>query len=131
MKISLILTVKNEGDALRPLLDSLIHQSRMRDEVVVCDGGSTDHTLEVLESDRQWLPQKIIVAPGSNISEGRNRAIAAAQGPVIACTDAGVVLSPVWVEEITQPILQGQARVVSGWFEPDPYPDFEVVMGAT
>jgi glycosyltransferase involved in cell wall biosynthesis len=131
MKISLILTVKNEGDALRPLLDSLIQQSRMPDEIVICDGGSTDHTLEVLESYQQWLPLKVIVAPGSNISEGRNRAIAVAQGPVIACTDAGVVLSPVWVEEVTQPIVQGKARVVSGWFEPDPYTDFEVVMGAT
>jgi hypothetical protein len=71
------------------------------------------------------------VAPGANISEGRNRAVAAASGPLIAVTDAGVVLAPVWLEEITRPLRTQEAAVVSGWFEADPYTDFEVVMGAT
>ena len=131
MNISVIVTVKNEGEAVRPLLDSLIDQTRAPDEVVICDGGSTDNTLEILESYRQWLPLKLIVAPGANISQGRNRAIAAAAGPIIAATDAGVVLTPNWLETLTRPIVAQQAAVVSGWFEPDPYTDFEVIMGAT
>jgi len=131
MSISVIITVKNEGQALRPLLDSLIQQSVRPDEVVICDGGSTDDTLQILENYRRWLPLKVLSSPGSNISQGRNRAIEAAKGPIIAATDAGVVLSPVWLEEITRPLLKDQAVVVSGWFEPDPYTDFEVVMGAT
>ncbi|MFW5943104.1 MAG: glycosyltransferase [bacterium] len=131
MDISVILTVKDEGAALRPLLDSLIQQTRPADEIVVCDGGSSDDTLQILEEYRRWLPLKVVLAPGSNISEGRNRAIAAAAGPIIAATDAGVVLSPVWLEALTKPIIEGQAQVVSGWFEADPYTDFEVVMGAT
>lgn len=131
MNTSVIVTVKNEGEALRPLLDSLIQQTQPPDEVVVCDGGSVDDTLRVLEEYRRWLPLKILVAPGSNISEGRNRAIAAAKGPLIAATDAGVVLSPVWLEAITRPLREEEAKVVSGWFEADPYTDFEVVMGAT
>ncbi|MFQ5400963.1 MAG: glycosyltransferase [Anaerolineae bacterium] len=125
------MTVKNEGEALRPLLDSLIHQMRFPDEVVVCDGGSEDSTLAVLAEYEQWLPLKVIVEPGANISQGRNRAIAAAAGPVIAATDAGVVLSPSWLEDLVRPIKAGEAAVVSGWFEPDPYTDFEVIMGAT
>ena len=131
MKVSLVATVKNEGDNLRPLLDSLIYQTRLPDEVVICDGGSTDSTVEVLETYRQWLPLKIIVAPDTNISQGRNRAIAAASGPIVAVTDAGVVLAPYWLEALVQPIIDGESRIVSGWFEPDPYTDFEVVMGAT
>lgn len=131
MTISVIVTVKNEGPALEPLLDSLIQQTVQPSEVVVCDGGSTDETLEVLETYRRWLPLKIVSAPGSNISEGRNRAVEAARGPLIAATDAGVVLSPVWLEEITRPLRKNGAMVVSGWFEADPYTDFEVVMGAT
>ena len=131
MKVSVIATVKNEGDALRPLLESLLYQTRPPDEVLICDGGSTDNTLDVLAEYRQWLPLRIIVAPGANISAGRNLAIAAAAGPIIAATDAGVVLGPVWLEALTAPLQGGKTRVVAGWFEPDPYTDFEVVMGST
>lgn len=131
MNVSLIITVKNEGEALRPLLDSLIEQTRPPDEIVICDGGSTDNTLDVLTEYQTWLPLRVIVAPGANISAGRNQAIAAAQGPIIAATDAGVVLSPNWLEDIVAPIEAERAPVVSGWFEADPYTDFEVVMGNT
>jgi len=131
MSISVIITVKNEGTALQALLDSLIQQTVQPGEVVVSDGGSSDDTLQILESYKRWLPLKVVSAPDSNISQGRNRAIEAAQGPLIAATDAGVSLSPVWLEEITRPLRKDGAMVVSGWFEPDPYTDFEVVMGAT
>lgn len=131
MNISVIMTVMNEGDAIRPLLDSLIQQSRCPDEVVICDGGSSDNTLAVLDEYKDWLPLHILIVPGANISQGRNRAIAAAAGPIIAATDAGVILSPYWLEDIARPIETGETAVVSGWFEADPYTDFEVVMGAT
>ncbi|HIP73384.1 MAG TPA: glycosyltransferase [Anaerolineae bacterium] len=131
MKVSVISTVKNEGEGLRPLLDSLIQQTRQPDEVVICDGGSTDNSVEILTEYKRWLPLKIIVAPGTNISQGRNRAIAVAAGPIIAATDAGVVLSPTWVEDLVRPIEENESVVASGWFEADPYTDFEVVMGST
>lgn len=131
MKVSIIATVKNEGEALRPLLDSIYDQTRQPDEVVICDGGSTDRTLAVLDEYRQWLPLRVVEEPGSNISRGRNVAIAAATGDIIAGTDAGVVLSPTWLEEIVAPFTDESVQVVSGWFEADPYTDFEVVMGST
>lgn len=131
MKTSLIATVKDEGEALRPLLDSILYQTRPPDEVVICDGGSTDNTLAILREYQRWLPLQVLEAPGSNISQGRNRAIAAATGDIIAATDAGVVLAPDWLEELVAPFVAVQAYAVSGWFEPDPYTDFEVVMGAT
>lgn len=131
MIVSVIVTVRNEGEAIRPLLDSLINQTRFPDEVVVCDGGSTDNSVAVIEEYIQWLPLKILVEPGANISQGRNRAIQAARGEIIAVTDAGVVLSPNWLEALAAPIEGGETAVTSGWFEPDPYTDFEVVMGST
>ena len=130
-QVTLIATVKNEGEALRPLLDSLLDQTRWPDEIVIVDGGSTDSTVDVLQEYAEWLPLQIIHAPQANISRGRNIAIDAAQGTIITATDAGVVLSPVWLEELVKPIEEDGAQVVSGWFECDPYTDFEVVMGAT
>lgn len=136
MQVSLIATVKNEGEALRPLLDSLSDQTLWPDEIVIVDGGSTDNTVEILQEYAEWLPLNIISAPDANISEGRNIAINAAKGEIILATDAGVVLSPVWVEELVRPFTldngePSDVKVVSGWFENDPYTDFEVVMGAT
>jgi glycosyltransferase involved in cell wall biosynthesis len=131
MKVSLISTVKNEGENLRILLDSILNQTMLPDEVIICDGGSTDNTFEILKEYQQWLPLEIIIAPGANISQGRNRAIAAAKGPIIAGTDAGVILSPRWLENLVMPLQSGDVNIVAGWFEADPYTDFEVVMGAT
>lgn len=131
MKISVITTVKNEGQSIAALLNSLRDQTLAADEVIVSDGGSTDETLAIVEEYRRILPLHVVLAPGSNISTGRNRAIARASGDIIAVTDGGVVLSPTWLEELTRPIREDGATVVSGWFEPDPHTDFEVVMGAT
>jgi glycosyltransferase involved in cell wall biosynthesis len=131
MEVSVIATVKNEGPAIRALLESLRRQARPADEIVICDGGSTDDTLAILESYRNQLPLRIVRAAGSNISQGRNQAIEAAAGPIIAATDAGVVLDPDWLTELIRPLEERQATVSSGWFEADPQTQFEVVMGAT
>jgi len=136
MRISIITTVKNEGESIRCLLDSLAAQTRAPDEVMVCDGGSADGTLSALRAETR-LPLKVIVRPGANISQGRNAAIAEATGDVIACTDAGVVLAPEWLQELVAPfektseVVKTQVRVVAGFFLPDPHTAFEVAMGAT
>jgi glycosyltransferase involved in cell wall biosynthesis len=131
MEVSVIATIKNEGDSLRRLLDSLLAQSRPPNEVVICDGGSNDNTFEVLRQYEATLPLVVISAPESNISQGRNRAIDAAAGPIIAVTDAGVLLGGDWLQELVRPIEESGAAMVGGWFEVDPYSDFEVAMGAT
>jgi glycosyltransferase involved in cell wall biosynthesis len=131
MDVSVIATVLNEGDSIYRLLDSLLSQSRVPDEVVISDGGSTDKTIEVLKRYQSQLPLKIVDSPASNISQGRNAAIAAANGPIIAVTDAGVVLSQDWLLELVRPYEEFGAEMVGGWFEADPYSDFEVAMGAT
>jgi glycosyltransferase involved in cell wall biosynthesis len=131
MNVSVVFTVKNEAASIHRLLESLAVQSRPPKEIVASDGGSTDGTLELLETYRHRLPLKIITAPGTNISQGRNRAIAAAAGPLIAVTDGGVTLDPDWLQEITTALQTGQAAVAGGWFTPDPHTDFEMAMGAT
>jgi glycosyltransferase involved in cell wall biosynthesis len=138
MRVSVILTVLNEGEALRPLLESLTAQTRPPDEIVIADGGSHDNTVAVIREYEARLPLRLLFAPGANISQGRNAAIRAAAGDIIAVTDAGVRCEPTWLEKLTAPfhpqlpITNNQLpSLVAGFFHPDPQTVTEIAMGAT
>ena len=69
--VSVIATVYNEGTAIARLLDALAAQSRLPDEVVICDGGSADDTVAIVRSYGDRLPNlRVIVEPEANISRG-------------------------------------------------------------
>lgn len=130
--VSVIATVYNEGENLHRLLASLAAQTRPPDEVVICDGGSHDNTLAILEGYRDRLPHlRVLVEPGANISRGRNLAIAAAQGPIIAVTDAGVQLAPTWLAQLTAPFAERGTTAVAGFFVADAEGLFQTAMAAT
>ncbi len=130
--ITIIATVLNEGESIRRLLDSFAAQTRLPDEIVIVDGGSRDNTVAILDQYASRLPLRVLVEPGAGISAGRNRAIAAAKGDILAITDAGVILAPDWLERITQPLLDDPAlEVVGGFFTADAATVFELALGAT
>jgi glycosyltransferase involved in cell wall biosynthesis len=131
-----VATVKNEGRAVDRLLQSLCEQSRQPDEVIIVDGGSQDDTLDRLHfwEALHQLPLRVVVEPGCNISRGRNLAIAAASGPIIASTDSGVRLDPSWLKSLLLPFERSDLSpltVASGFFCADASSAFEVAMGAT
>lgn len=151
MHVSLICTVLNEGEAIRRLLDSVVAQTCQPDEFIIVDGGSRDNTVAVIHEYADRLPLRVLVESGANISRGRNVAIAAATGEIIAATDAGVWLEPGWLEalvagfraQIANPWAgapaegpdprpaTGDLQGVAGFFLPDTRTPFEIAMGAT
>ena len=154
MRVTVISTVLNEGEAIRRLLDSLFAQTRRPDEVVIVDGGSRDNTVTVIQEYASRLPLRVLVEPGANISRGRNVAIDAATGDIIASVDAGVWLEPQWLEKLVAPLESANQRIsespnqrissgttrnsqfvirnsVAGFFVPDVHTTFEIAMGAT
>jgi glycosyltransferase involved in cell wall biosynthesis len=137
VKVSVVVTVLNEKEAIERLLRSLEAQTRRPDEVVIVDGGSTDGTGTILKAwaASGWLPLRILNKAGANISEGRNTAIYAATGDVIATTDAGVRLERDWLEKLVAAFehqdLDRFVFMVAGWFVADPQTPFETAMGAT
>ncbi len=130
MNISLIATVKNEGDNVVELLDSMLRQTLLPDEIVINDNGSTDNTIALLESYIQAGYPIRLVRGGHNIPSGRNHAIRHAAGPIIASCDAGLTLPQHWLAKITAPLLNDEADIVGGFYEPDARSLWEAALGA-
>lgn len=130
--ITLIATLFNEADSVEAWLRSVMSQTVLPDEVVLVDAGSTDGTVDLLRAvaiaeDRI----RVVVEPGLNISEGRNRAVREASHDLIAITDAGTILEPDWFEHLVAPFrVDPSVEVVGGFFRPAGRNDFEKVLAA-
>ena len=131
--VSVIATVLNEAGSIAILLASLLEQTRLPEEVVIVDGGSTDGTLGIVRAfaDDAPFPVIALLRSGAGIASGRNHAIAAARGHIIAVTDAGVRLDPEWLERLVAAFAsETRIDVVSGFFLADPHSLFERTLGA-
>jgi hypothetical protein len=94
---------------LREQLDSIAGQTRLPDELVVCDDGSADDTLAILEgfAAAARFPVRIHVNP-TQLGTPKNfeRAIGLASGEVIALADQ----DDVWYPHKLERLEQGFAR---------------------
>jgi glycosyltransferase involved in cell wall biosynthesis len=108
--VSVVSTVLDEEANVEHLLAQVGAQLRDDDELVVVDGGSRDGTVAALEAHAARDPRiRVIQAPGTNISAGRNIGIDAAAHAVIATTDAGCSLGPDWLEALRAPFAATDA----------------------
>ncbi len=113
--VSLIAAVLNERGNIHSFLDGLLSQTLTGHETILCDGGSTDGTVEVIhEYMGRGAPIQLIRAPGANIARGRNLAIARARGEIVACTDTGCRVHSDWLAEIVAPFRSPGTDVACG-----------------
>ncbi len=119
-KVTLITTVKNEEAAIDMFFESIGKQTRLPDEIVVVDGGSTDNTVLNLRSFKA-----IIIRKRGNRSVGRNVAIKRAKNSIIAVTDVGCILDKYWLERLVKPLEEGDVDVVSGFYRAQTSGPFE------
>lgn len=119
IKVSLITTVKNESDNIDEFLKSVVNQTKRPDEFIIRDAGSTDGTVDKIKKymkKYKWI--FIVVAPNTNIAQGRNLAIKKAKYEIIAVTDAGCRLDKNWLKKITEPFKDKNVDVVAGVYKP-------------
>lgn len=121
--MSIVTTVLDDVDGLTELLTAVVPQLGPEDELVVVDGGSTDDTLLVARQAAAADPRvTVLVEPGAGISRGRNLGILLARHETIACTDAGCVPDPGWLDALRRAFAQhpgvglwtGTYRVAAG-----------------
>lgn len=113
MQLSLIITVFNEQNTILQFIKSVFNQSRLPDEIVIVDGGSTDNTVSVISNFSKKI--KLIIKKG-NRAVGRNEAIRNATGEIILCSDAGCILDKNWVKNIIKPFDDKKVDVVAGYY---------------
>ena len=96
MKVSLIITTYNWPKALNLTLKSAISQTRLPDEIIIADDGSTKETKECIEKFAKTSPIPIIHSwqedRGFRAAMSRNRAIAKARGDYIILIDGDLIL---------------------------------------
>jgi glycosyltransferase involved in cell wall biosynthesis len=86
--ISVALLTGDSEQVLRPMLASLIAQTRPADEIVIHDGGSTDGTLDLIRSFEGLLPITVVRSPKQrSVGASRAAAIDASSGELIAIAD--------------------------------------------
>ena len=118
LTLSLCVCTRNRANELRALFDSVAVQSRMPDEVVIIDNGSTDHTREVVRAFAERVgpvPLHHIVDESRTIGKLRNRAIRESAGDIICFTDDDCILHQGWCRNIEESfLLEDQMGAVGG-----------------
>jgi glycosyltransferase involved in cell wall biosynthesis len=115
MEISVVVPVLDDREGMRELLVALAAQTRLPDECVVVDGGSTDGTRELLETASLQFPLRLVNHPGRNIAAARNEGIERASFDWVACTDAGCVPASGWLAAMERALRSSE--FVAGVFE--------------
>lgn len=121
MKVSFITTIFNEEETIEEFLNSVFAQTKIPDEIIIVDGGSTDTTVEKIKDLRlkikDFRGKFIILTKKGNRAVGRNEAIIKATGDVIVCTDAGNTVDENWVRNIIKPFRNNAVDVVAGYYK--------------
>jgi glycosyltransferase involved in cell wall biosynthesis len=121
MKTSLICTVLNEEKTINRFLESVFKQTKLPDEIIINDGGSTDKTISAISNfqfpQEKKVPNIKLLFKKGNRSVGRNDAIEKASGDVILITDAGCILDKDWVKNISTPFSDKKIDVVAGYYK--------------
>lgn len=120
MKVSVVVPVRDEEHSIRELLDSLLHQTRPPDQIVITDGGSVDATPKIIEEYiQQGAPVRLLRAGPALPGRGRNLGAAAADFEWLAFTDAGIRLNHDWLETLVARVAGDESiDVVYGSWAP-------------
>jgi glycosyltransferase involved in cell wall biosynthesis len=116
-RVALVMPVHNEEAAIDETLVAILASTRLPNEIVIGDGGSTDGTVsKCLAYRRRGLDVRVVDNRARFPGAGRNAAACAAESEILLFCDFGNRVDPHWVERMVAP------------FEADPNVDFVIGM---
>jgi glycosyltransferase involved in cell wall biosynthesis len=120
MKTSLVIPLKNESRTLKRLLSSISAQTRLPDEVVFVDAGSSDDTRAIVETFADNRFKTCLVKAGEvNPGTARNLGAEKAAHEILAFTDGGIELDKDWLMELSGTMERSpDTDVVYGHYTP-------------
>lgn len=92
-KISVITITYNSEKTLEETIKSVVSQDYINLEYLIIDGGSTDHTLDIVEKYRDKIAV-VVSEPDKGISDAFNKGIRLASGEIIGITNSDDLLLP-------------------------------------
>jgi len=101
LKVSVYIPSYNSAQYIKEAIDSVLNQTLQDIEICICDDGSTDGTIRVLQenyshrSNMRWTVQ-----PHRGVAAASNDAVRMCQGDYIAQLDADDRLKPTALEEL-------------------------------
>ena len=118
MKISVVIATRDRAELLRKTLLSLANQSfpKSEFEVLVCNHGSTDHTVEVCRSFETVLDLRVIDVPfeGYSIQRPKNAGIYLARHELVVILDCGIICPPQFLTAHRESYENNQRVFTSG-----------------
>jgi len=115
--ISILIPAYNEEKNIANCVESCFNQTRIPDEVIVINDGSTDHTLDILKSSENGIKIIDIEKNTGNKSKAQEIALPHVNTDIFITTDADTVLDRNFVEEIKKSFDDRGISAVCGFVE--------------
>ena len=116
MKISILIPCHNEEKSIRACVLSCLTQTRLPDQVVVVNDGSTDKSLEILQEFEEFITIITLPKATGNKSHAQEIGIQYITGDVFIATDGDTVLASNFVKFVEEDFTQNtELSAVGGY----------------
>jgi cellulose synthase/poly-beta-1,6-N-acetylglucosamine synthase-like glycosyltransferase len=115
-RISIVVPAHNAENTIARCIESVLNLDFPREqrEILIVDNSSNDRTKEIIRR----YPVTYVFEPQRGVGAARNRGIHAASGEIIAFTDADCIVSPDWLQHISEAFEDPEVIACGGKVEP-------------